>query len=304
MMRHPAGLPEALSRLDRTLVIGILNVTPDSFSDGGLYLDPADAVAHGLALHREGADLVDVGGESTRPGAAPVAESQERERVVAVVRDLVAAGVPVGVDTRHASVAAACLESGALLINDVSGGLADPALQPVVAEAGAPYVLMHNRGDGPARDDLAHYADVVVDVGAELDDALARARAAGIDDQRIVVDPGFGFAKAAADNWRLLTALLGHDGEVRPVAERAEAAGWPRGVAQRPMLVGASRKRFLGRLEDGRPRSDDTMSARDRLTAAISAQAARSGAWAVRVHDVAASVAAVREVVGHDRMRA
>lgn len=303
MVRHPAGLPESLAVLQRTLVIGILNVTPDSFSDGGLYLDPSDAVAHGRTLYADGADIIDVGGESTRPGAAPVPESTERDRVVAVVRDLVAHGVPVSVDTRHASVAAACIESGAVLINDVSGGRADPALHRVIADGDVPYVLMHNRGEGPARDDLADYTDVITDVGAELEAALDRTRAAGIDDERVVVDPGFGFAKTAADNWRLLDALVGDDdeggGEAR---ERAAAAGWPHDVAARPLLLGVSRKRFLGCGRDGKQRPDDTMLERDRLTAMMSARAARSGVWAVRVHDVAGSVAAMRSGE-QDRMR-
>jgi dihydropteroate synthase len=258
----------------QTLVVGVLNVTPDSFSDGGRYLDPAAAVAHGIRLHEEGADLVDVGGESTRPGAAPTDAGEERARVLPVVRGLTAAGVPVSIDTMHARTAAECVAAGATVVNDVSGGLADPDMHRVVADLGVRYVIMHWRGASDRMAGLATYGDVLADVVAELSDRVAAATAAGIPESAIILDPGLGFAKDADHNWALLRGLpallaLGH-----------------------PVLVGASRKRFLGSLlADGSMRPVD---GRDAATQAITAIAAWHGVWGVRVHDVRGSADAVR----------
>ena len=188
----PAGLPPHLSGLARTLVMGVVNVTPDSFSDGGEFLDADAAVAHGLALVAEGADLVDVGGESTRPGAQRVDPAEELRRVLPVVRALAAEGVVVSVDTMRASVAAATLEAGAAMVNDVSGGLADEAMARVVADAGSPYVVMHWRGHSADMARRAVYADVVTEVLDELQARLDELVRVGVDLDRIVVDPGLG----------------------------------------------------------------------------------------------------------------
>jgi dihydropteroate synthase len=272
--RHPLGLPEHLARLDRCLVMGVLNVTPDSFSDGGRWLDPDTAVRHGIAMSAAGADLVDVGGESTRPGARRVDTDLELERVLPVVRGLVAAGVAVSIDTMRADVARAAVEAGAVVVNDVSGGLSEPAILTTVAALAVPYVAMHWRGYGDRMDDLAVYDDVVADVVAELGQRERDAVSAGIDPRATVLDPGLGFAKEAAHNWALLHSL-----------DRLLALG-------RPVLVGASRKRFLGTLleRDGVARPPDL---RDDATDATSALAAAAGAWCVRVHDVSGSRDAV-----------
>ncbi|HVE96011.1 MAG TPA: dihydropteroate synthase [Pseudonocardiaceae bacterium] len=265
-MVHPA-LPDP----GRCVVMGVLNVTPDSFSDGGRYLDHDDAVAHGVALRAQGADLVDVGGESTRPGAQRVDASTEIARVVPVLRDLVAHGVPCSVDTTRAAVAEAALEAGAIMINDVSGGLADPAMAPAMARCRVPWVLMHWRGHSDRMDELACYQDVVADVRAELVARVDAAVLAGVDPGALVLDPGLGFAKTAAHNWALL-------GNLNVLAD----LGFP-------VLLGASRKRFLAALlaaADGSPRRADD---RDIATAAVSALAAAAGVWGVRVHDAASS---------------
>jgi dihydropteroate synthase len=259
----------------RCAVLGVLNVTPDSFSDGGRYVDREHAVAHGVAMRDAGADLVDVGGESTRPGAGRVDPATEADRVVPVIRDLVAEGVRVSVDTTRAAVAEAAVEAGATLVNDVSGGLADPRMAAVVAAARVPWILMHWRGHSDRMSELASYEDVIGEVRAEL---VARADAAvlaGVDPGLLVLDPGLGFAKTAAHNWALLRRL-----------DVLVALGFP-------VLVGASRKRFLGELladADGAPRPTP---GRDGATAAITALAAHAGAWGVRVHDVDASMDAV-----------
>jgi dihydropteroate synthase len=267
--------PGTLPRPGRCAVLGILNVTPDSFSDGGRFLGPDDAVAHGLAMRAAGADLVDVGGESTRPGAGRVEPTDELDRVLPVIRDLVAEGVPVSIDTTRAAVAEAGLEAGASVVNDVSGGLADPAMARVVAEARVPWILMHWRGHSARMGSFATYEDVLGEVRAELVARVDAAVLAGVDPARIVLDPGLGFAKTAAHNWTLLRRL-----------DVFIALGFP-------VLVGASRKRFLGELlagADGVPRPP---AGRDPATAAISALCAAAGAWGVRVHDVAASMDAV-----------
>jgi len=289
-MTHPAGLPRRLAELDRCLVMGVVNVTPDSFSDGGLFLDAGAAVARGLALVAEGADLVDVGGESTRPGAGRIDVVEELRRVLPVVAGLAAAGVVVSIDTMRADVADAALAAGAALVNDVSGGLADPAMAELVADAQVPYVAMHWRGESDRMDHLARYGDVVAEVRDELGRRLDALADAGVDPARIVLDPGFGFAKRAEHGWALLAHL-----------DALLALG-------RPLLVGTSRKRFLGQAVFGDPEGDGADGAgpraRDGATAATSALAAAAGAWAVRVHEARASADAVRVVAAVQAARA
>jgi dihydropteroate synthase len=269
---HPA-LPDP----GRCAVIGILNVTPDSFSDGGRYLDRDDAVAHGLALRAQGADLVDIGGESTRPGARRVDAATEIARVVPVLRELAAGGVPCSVDTTRAAVAEAALEAGAIMVNDVSGGLADTVMAPTMAHWGVPWILMHWRGHSDRMDELASYSDVVAEVRAELVARVDAAVLAGVDPGALLLDPGLGFAKRAAHNWR----LLGH-------LDVLTELGFP-------VVVGASRKRFLGTLlaKDGGDSAPRRCEGRDTATAAVSALAAAAGVWGVRVHDTAGSRDAV-----------
>lgn len=264
--------------------MGVVNVTPDSFSDGGLWLDPAKAVAHGLDLVARGADLVDVGGESTRPGAQRVTEAEELRRVIPVVTELARAGVVVSVDTMRASVAAAAVEAGARVVNDVSGALADPAMAEVVAATGAPFVVMHWRGQSADMDALAVYRDVVADVVAELTARVEALLAAGVKEEQLILDPGLGFAKTSEHNWALLGRL-----------DALTALG-------RPVLVAASRKRFLGTLL-ANPETGELRPARQRddATAAVSVLSARAGAWAVRVHDVAGTADAVRVVAAWQR---
>lgn len=246
------------------LIMGILNVTPDSFSDGGRFEALDAAIAHGVAMRDRGADLVDVGGESTRPGAETVPVEQEIARVIPVVRELAAAGVTVSVDTMNAETALAAAGVGAAIINDVSGGLADPGMYRVVAETGLTYVAMHWRGPAARMAALADYTEVVADVREELKSRLAEMVVSGIDLGRVVLDPGIGFAKTAEHNWR----LLGHLGEFATLGH--------------PILVGVSRKRFLGALlPEGVPVTD-----RDLPSAVLSALVADAGVWAVRVHDV------------------
>lgn len=253
--------------------MGVLNVTPDSFSDGGRWLDLDAAVTHGLSMVADGADLVDVGGESTRPGAGRVDEDDEARRVLPVVSALVEAGAAVSVDTMRSTVAAAAVQAGAVLVNDVSGGLADPRMHPLVADLGVAYVAMHWRGHADQMDALDQYDDVVTDVRAELAARVDAMRAAGIADEQIVLDPGLGFAKASVHAWPLLARL-----------DELMVDGFP-------VLVGASRKRFLGTLLGS---SDGGPTDRDAATAAVSTLAAAAGAWAVRVHEVRSSVDAVR----------
>ncbi|TDP39345.1 dihydropteroate synthase [Nocardia ignorata] len=269
------------------VVMGVVNVTADSFSDGGRYLDPELAIAHGVALYEAGADIVDVGGESTRPGADRVDPATEAARVAPVIRGLVAAGVPTSVDTMRAEVAEAALAAGVAVVNDVSGGRADPDMVRVVADGGVPWILMHWRAGadyrhtGPAD----HYDDVVAEVRAELRTQVDLAVAAGIAADRLILDPGLGFAKNADHNWALLGAL-------------------PELVADGlPILIGASRKRFLGALlaDECGPRPPD---GREVATATVSALAATHGAWGVRVHDVRASLDAVTVVDAWQRATA
>ena len=255
----------------RCLVMGVVNVTPDSFADGGRYLDPRAAVAHGLALAAEGADLLDVGGESTRPGATGVEEAVELDRVLPVIEELAAAtDVPVSVDTRKAAVARAALAAGAEIINDVSAGRDDPDLLGVAAEAGAPLVLMHMQGTPATMQDDPSYGDVLAEVEAFLQERCAAAEAAGVAHDALVVDPGIGFGKRDEHNYALLGGLarltrLGH-----------------------PLLVGTSRKGFIGRALD--------LPVEERLegTAATVVWAVERGARIVRVHDVGPMVRTVR----------
>ncbi|MEV4491671.1 dihydropteroate synthase [Micromonospora coxensis] len=277
-----------LVRAQDPVVMGVLNVTPDSFSDGGLYADLDAAVAHGVRLRAEGARLVDVGGESTRPGADRVDAATETARVLPVVRELAAAGVAVSIDTTRASVAEAALAAGAAVVNDVSGGLADPDMARVVRDAGCPWVLMHWRGHSRAMSDLASYTDVVADVRAELGRRVDEALAAGVAADRIIVDPGLGFAKTAAHNWELSARL-----------PELVALGFP-------LLFGASRKSYLGRLladPDGVPRPT---AGREAATVATSLLAVAAGAWGVRVHDVrgTADALAVWAATGRPRLTA
>lgn len=246
-----------------TLVMGIVNVTPDSFSDGGRYLDPEQAVVHARRLLAEGASLIDVGGESTRPGAQRVSEEAERARVVPVVQALAADGIRVSVDTMRASVAGAAISAGAAIVNDVSGGQADPDMVAVVADSGADFVVMHWREHSVGMQQHAVYADVVSDVISELLVQRDAALAAGIPAERIILDPGLGFSKSWDHNWTLLRHL-----------DRFQHLG-------HRLLIGASRKAFLGELLGGREPQG-----RDGATAAVSFWSALHDVWAVRTHDV------------------
>lgn len=274
---------ELLRPVGRTRVMGVINVTPDSFSDGGLWLDPETAVEHGLRLVADGADLVDVGGESTRPGAIRIDADEELRRVIPVVRGLADEGIPVSVDTMRAEVAEQALAAGASLINDVSGGRADPRMIGVAVETASPIVLMHWRGHSDGMQKLTNYDDVVRDVVHELSGQVDAALAAGVPESRIVVDPGLGFSKTADQNWVILAHL-----------DAFTELGFP-------LLVAASRKRFLGELlatSEGELRATDE---REAATVAVSTLAAAAGAWAVRVHESRASADAVRVVarLGH-----
>ncbi len=274
-----------LARPGRCVVMGVLNVTPDSFSDGGCFADTGSAVAHGLAMHAGGADYVDVGGESTRPGADRVDADEECRRVLPVVRELVGAGVRVSVDTTRAEVAEAAIGAGAALVNDVSGGLADKNMAELVAEAGVPWVLMHWRGHSREMHAAARYGDVVTEVCAELTARVEDVVAAGVDPAQLVLDPGLGFAKRAEHNWRVLAGL-----------DRVVGLGLP-------VLVGASRKTFLGRELAGPGGEVRPAEQRDAATLATTVLAAEAGAWGVRVHDAAASADAVRTVAAVQRAR-
>lgn len=267
---------------DRPLVMAVVNVTPDSFSDGGRYLAADAAIEHGHALLAEGADILDIGGESTRPGATRPLVADELSRVLPVVTELAAAGAVVSVDTMRAEVARAALEAGARIVNDVSGGLADPDILAVTAAAEAGYIAMHWRGHSTVMADRAHYADVVTEVRDELSARVEDALAAGIPGDRIAIDPGLGFAKTADHNWSLLSSLEALD------------FGFP-------MLVGASRKSFLGSLladDQGAPRP---VSERESAGIALSTLAALAGVWGIRVHEVRTTRDALRVV---ERFRA
>jgi dihydropteroate synthase len=246
------------------LVMGILNATPDSFADGGEHFTYPDAVDHGLKLIAEGADLIDVGGESTRPGAERVSAAEEERRVINVISKLADAGKPISIDTMRASTARAAVIAGASIINDVSGGLADAAMLDTAAELNVPYIAMHWRGHSKEMNDLAVYTNVVEEVIAELNLRIQAALSAGVSKSNLIIDPGIGFAKEAADNWAVIEEI-----------ERFVALGYP-------VLVGGSRKRFLG---------GDNPTAREAATVELTKRLSQSGIWAVRVHGVAANKA-------------
>lgn len=259
-------------RCDRIVVMGVLNVTPDSFSDGGRYTDLDDAVAHALRLSADGADLIDVGGESTRPGADRVPAEEEARRVVPVIQRLAAAGLSVSVDTYRAAVAEQALAAGAQLVNDVSGGLGDPDMARVVRDAGCPWILMHWRGHSKDMNALAAYDDVVSDVRVELSARVDAALSAGVAADKLVLDPGLGFAKNADHNWALLARL-----------DALTSLGLP-------VLVGSSRKSFLGRLLAEPGGAMRPFAGREDATTALTLYSALRGAWGVRVHEVRPSV--------------
>jgi dihydropteroate synthase len=268
-----------------TLVMGVVNVTPDSFSDGGRWFAPGDAVAHGLDLLEQGADILDIGGESTRPGAQRPSEEEELRRIIPVIRELSRCGARVSVDTMRGSVAALAVESGASIVNDVSGGLADPDMARVVASARVPFVVMHWRGHSDTMQDRASYDDVVGDVCHALSERVADLCARGVGSDQLILDPGFGFAKLPEHNW----SLLAHLGAM-------QSLGFP-------VLVGTSRKTFLGALgvpEGGAPRPP---AQRDVITAATTVIAGLAGVWGVRVHDVASSLDALRVVAAVEAAR-
>lgn len=259
-------------------MVGVLNVTPDSFSDGGRYANLDAAVEHGLQMWADGADLIDVGGESTRPGAVRVEPAEEIRRVLPAIEALAGAGVALSIDTMHAKVADAALRAGARIVNDVSGGLVDPGMARVVADAGVPWILMHWRGHSRDMYQLARYGDVVGDVICELSRRVDAALAAGVGADRLVLDPGLGFAKRPEHNWALLANL-----------DRFVDLGFP-------VLAATSRKSFLGALladGAGHPRPVDE---RDDATVATTTMLALAGVWGVRVHDVRANLDAVRAV--------
>jgi dihydropteroate synthase len=277
----------------RCVVMGVVNVTPDSFSDGGAWLHPHAAIEHGRELSAQGADIIDVGGESTRPGADRVPVEEELTRVLPVVTALAGSGCYVSIDTMRAQVASAALQAGAQMVNDVSGGLADPEMAKVVAAAGVPCVMTHWRGHSSDMYGPASYADVVGEVRAELAERVTTAVGHGVDPAQIIVDPGLGFAKLAEHNWTLLANL-------------AQIGRLPGFSTPFRVLVAASRKRFLGRLLAGPGGEPRSFVGSDDATIAVTALAAAAGAWCVRVHVVPGNLDAVRVAVrwqeeGHGR---
>jgi len=249
--------------------MGILNVTPDSFSDGGEFNSFESAVAHGLAMITEGADIIDIGGESTRPGALRITEEEELSRVIPVIKELSHHGAVISIDTMRSGVARAAVEAGATCINDVSGGLADPQMHHVVADLGTKYILMHWRGHSIDMNTKATYSDVVAEVKAELMEQVGKALAAGIAKEKIILDPGIGFAKESEHNWELIHRIT----EIVDLGY--------------PVLVGASRKRFLG---------GDSPSEREAATLKITEDLLTTGIWGVRVHSVAPHKAVITRV--------
>jgi dihydropteroate synthase len=276
-MLHPNGLPESLRSLDRTLVMGVLNVTPDSFSDGGRFNDADLAIKHALEMIADGADIIDIGGESTRPGSERISVQEELDRVLPVISALADSGAAISIDTMRVDVARAAVDAGACMVNDVSGGKADPEMLSYVATLNTPYILMHWRGPSNIMNTLTDYVDVVADVTAEISQQVDVAVAGGIARERIAIDPGIGFAKTVDQNWPILKHL-----------DVLEGLGLP-------ILMGASRKKFLGELlaKDGVARDSDD---RESATTAISTLMAARGLWAVRVHDVKSSSDAIAVV--------
>jgi dihydropteroate synthase len=273
-MLHPSGLPDNLRNLDRTLVMGVLNVTPDSFSDGGRFNDPKIATNHSIQMIADGADIIDIGGESTRPGSDRISVQEELDRVIPVISALADTGIAISIDTMRVEVAKAAVKAGACMVNDVSGGKADPEMLGYIATLNTPYILMHWRGPSNIMNTLTDYTDVVADVTAEISQQVDVAVAAGIARERIAIDPGIGFAKTVDQNWPILKHI-----------DVLEELGLP-------ILMGASRKKFLGELlaKDGVARE---MEERESATAAISTLMAVRGLWAVRVHDVKSSSDAI-----------
>jgi dihydropteroate synthase len=276
-MLHPSGLPENLRKLNRTLVMGVLNVTPDSFSDGGRFNDPTIATNHALKMIQDGADIIDIGGESTRPGSERISVQEELDRVLPVISALAGSGAAISIDTMRAEVARAAVAAGACMVNDVSGGKSDLEMLGYVATLNTPYILMHWRGPSNIMNTLTDYDDVVADVTSEISQQAEVAVAAGIARERIAIDPGIGFAKTVDQNWPILKHL-----------DVLEGLGLP-------ILMGASRKKFLGELlaKDGVARDSDE---RESATTAISTLMAVRGLWAVRVHDVKSSSDAIAVV--------
>ena len=262
-----------------TLIMGVLNVTPDSFSDGGKYLDPKSAIEHGLLLAEQGADIIDIGGESTRPGAERVTPEEEQFRILPVISALVRAGVSVSVDTMNASTAILAVEKGATYVNDVSGGLADYFMAKAVAATGALFIASHWRGHSTTMDNQAIYKDAPTDIRFELSNRVEALLEAGIAADKLILDPGLGFAKNEAHNWQMLGKL-----------DELQALGFP-------LLIGASRKRFLASLLP----TDATLDERDQASVAVSIVAANAGVWAVRVHDVVRTAQALRSIDAWNR---
>ena len=241
------------------LIMGILNVTPDSFADGGRHNEFDAAVARGLEIIAEGVDIIDIGGESTRPGAERVSETEEIERTIPVIAELAKHGVKISIDTMRASTAEAAIKAGASIINDVSGGLADPLMLQTAARLGVPYIAMHWRGQSKDMNSKAVYNDVVIDVISELQERITAALDAGIEVGNLIIDPGLGFAKDAEHNWEIIDSI-----------DSFVDLGYP-------VLIGASRKRFLG---------GDSPDEREQATIDLTKRLATTGVWAVRVHSV------------------
>ena len=272
--RQPAGLSKDLANKKRCLVVGVLNVTPDSFSDGGLFTDTTTAINHAKQLIAQGADLIDVGGESTKPGASRIENIEEQKRVVPVIEELTNLGIITSIDTMRSQTAQLAVKAGAQIVNDVSGGLADENMHKTVSELDVPYVLMHWRGHSTIMDELANYQNVVQEVMKEIKLQIEKAANAGLSRNKIVIDPGLGFAKKPEHNWQILKEINKlHSLEL-------------------PIYIGASRKRFLA--DFAFPKGSTDPKDRDLATSAISSYASLNGTWAVRVHDVAGSVAAVK----------
>jgi len=272
--RQPAGLSKELANQKRCLVVGVLNVTPDSFSDGGLFTDTTTAINHAKQLIAQGADLIDVGGESTKPGASRIENIEEQKRVIPVIEELTNLGIITSIDTMRSQTAELAVKAGAQIVNDVSGGLADENMHKTVAGLDVPYVLMHWRGHSTVMDELANYQNVVEEVINELKIQIKKATKAGINRNKIVIDPGLGFAKKPEHNWLILKEINKfHSLDL-------------------PIYIGASRKRFLA--DFAFPKGSTDPKDRDLATSAISSYASLHGAWAVRVHDVLANSVAVK----------
>ena len=272
--RQPAGLSKDLANKKRCLVVGVLNVTPDSFSDGGLFTDTTTAINHAKQLIAQGADLIDVGGESTKPGVSRIENIEEQKRVIPVIEELTNLGIITSIDTMRSQTAQLAVKAGAQIVNDVSGGLADENMHKTVSELDVPYVLMHWRGHSTIMDELANYQNVIEEVMHEIKLQIEKAINAGLSRNKIVIDPGLGFAKKTEHNWQILKEINKlHSLEL-------------------PIYIGASRKRFLA--DFAFPKGSTDPKDRDLATSAISSYASLNGTWAVRVHDVAGSVAAVK----------